>query len=95
MKDWFYLNPSKMMELSKGLEGAEIKMLYAIMYCLASTGNQLFINNPANRKLMEESGFYKTPERISGLLGSLTKKGVLTREINGVYRLPEGLIIIP
>ena len=95
MKDYFYLNPSKMLELTKKLQGAEIKLIYGIMYCLSSSGNQLFINNAANRKTIAEMGFEKTPERISCLLGCLTKKGILKREANGVYRLVEGLFINP
>lgn len=95
MKNYFYLNPSKMMEVSMKLDGAEIKMLYAIMYCLNSTGRKWFVNNVNNRKLMAEIKFSKTPERVSGLLGSMTKKGVLKRETNGVYSLPEDLFIIP
>ena len=84
-----------MVEIAKELQGSEIKMLYGIMYCLSSTGDQWFINNADNRKLISEIGFEKTPERISALLGSLAKKGVLKRETNGVYSLPEGLFINP
>lgn len=95
MKDYFYLNPSKMVEIAMKLDGAEIKLLYGIMYCLSASGDQWFINNADNRKLIAEIGFDKTPERISALLGSLTKKGILKREANSVYSLPEGLFIIP
>lgn len=95
MKDYFYLNPSKMIEVSRELNGSEIKMLYAIMYCLSSGRNQWFVNNASNRKLMAEIGFDKTPERISSLLGSLAKKGILKREASGVYSLLKGLFINP
>ena len=95
MKDYFYLNPSKMVELLKALQGAEIKMLWGTMYCLCTSGDQWFINNADNRKLIAEMGFDKTPERISALLGNLVKKGVLKREANGVYSLVEGLFINP
>lgn len=91
MKDYFYLNPSKMVELSVKLEGAEIKMLYAMMYCMSCNNSTLFINNAENRKLMQETGFSKTPERISALLGSLTKKAAIKREVNGVYSLSDDL----
>lgn len=91
MKDYFYLNPSKMVELSVKLEGAEIKMLYAMMYCMSCNNSTLFINNAENRKLMQEIGFSKTPERISALLGGLTKKAVIKREVNGVYSLSDDL----
>ena len=91
MKDYFYLNPSKMAELTRRLQGAEIKMLYAMMYCTSSNNSTLFINNAENRKLMKKMGFDKTPERISSLLGSLVKKGAIKREVNGVYSLSNDL----
>ena len=95
MKDYFYLNSSKMIEVCMKLDGAEIKMLYAMMYCLSNTGDQWFINNEDNRKLMAEMDFARTPERICSLLSSMTKKGVLKKEIKGVYSLPENLMIVP
>jgi hypothetical protein len=95
MKDYFYLNPSKMVELSKILGNSEIKMMLGIMYCLSTTGEKWFVNNVENRSRMASIGFDKTPERISTLLGSITKKGVLKREANGVYSLPENLFIAP
>lgn len=95
MKDYFYLNPSKTVELLKDLQGAEIKMLLGIIYCLSVSGDQWFINNTNNRKSIAEMGFNKTPERISAILGNLVKKGILRREANGVYSLIEGLFINP
>lgn len=92
MEDYFYLNPSKMMEISKKLGGSEIKMLYAMFYCMACDDRSVFINNAENRKRMaEELDFSKTPERISSILSSLTKKGVIKREMNGVYTVPGDL----
>jgi hypothetical protein len=95
MKDYFYLNPSKMIELSKILGNSEIKMMLGIMYCLSITGEEWFVNNAENRSRIASIGFNKTPERISTQLGSMTKKGVLKREANGVYSIPEGLFIVP
>lgn len=91
MKDFFYLNPEEMIKLSRTLKGAEIKMLLAMMYCMSINDGSVFINNAENRALMGEIDFAKTPERISTLLSSLTKKGVIKREVNGVYSLPAGL----
>ena len=34
MQDYCYLNTTKMVELSEKMEGSEIKMLFAIIYCL-------------------------------------------------------------
>ena len=96
MKDYFYLNPSMMMDLTLKfkLKGAEIKLLLAIMYCLAETNSTIFINNKENREKMKEIEFNKAPEWISSLLSSLTKKGVLKREANAVYRLPNNLFLL-
>ena len=93
MEDYFYLNPSKMVELSRKLSGSEIKMLYGIMYCLSVTGNKKFINNAENRSRVAGIGFNRTRERIGILLSSLVKKKVLKREEHGVYSLLEGLFI--
>lgn len=95
MKDYFYLNTSKITEFSKILEGSEIKMLLGIIYCLNYTGDKWFINNSENRAVIAQIGFDKTPERISTLLGSMVKKRVIKRETNGVYSLPEDLFIVP
>lgn len=92
MEDYFYLNPSKMMEVSRKLGGSEIKMLYAMFYCMSCDGRDVFINNTVNRKRMaEELEFDRTPERISSILSSLTKKGVIKKEMNGVYTVPDDL----
>lgn len=93
MKDYFYLNPSKMVEFNKVMDGSDIKMLLGIMYCLSETGNEWFVNNAKSREMLKEIGFDKAPERISNILGSLTKKGIITRISNGVYSLPEDLFI--
>lgn len=93
MKDYFYVNPSKLMEFNKVLDGSDIKMLWGIMYCLSITGNEWFVNNATSREMLKEIGFDKAPERISNILGSLTRKGVLKKISNGVYSLIEGLYI--
>ena len=93
--DYCYLNINKMVELSNKLEGSEIKMVFAIIHCLNNSESDLFINNAENRNRIAELGFSKTPERFSTILGSLTKKGVLKRELNGVYSISEDLFIVP
>ena len=94
-QDYCYLNIDKMVELSNKLEGSEIKMVFAIIHCLNNSESDLFINNAENRSKIAELGFSKTPERFSSILGSLTKKGVFKRELNGVYSISEELYIVP
>jgi hypothetical protein len=95
MKDYCYLNTSKMVELSEKLEGSEIKMLFAIIYCLNESDSDWFINNAENRAKIAHAGFSKTPERFSAILSTMAKKGILKREASGVYSMPEGLFIVP
>ena len=94
-QDYCYLNIEKMVELSSKLEGSEIKMVFAIIHCLNNSESDLFINNVETRNRIAELGFSKTPERFSAILGSLVKKGVIRREINGVYSISEDLFIVP
>lgn len=94
-QDYCYLNIDKMVELSNKLEGSEIKMVFAIIHCLNNSESNLFINNAETRSRIAELGFSKTPERFSAILGSLVKKGVIMRELNGVYSIPEDLYIVP
>ena len=95
MKEYFYLNPSKMGKLTRQLTGSELKMLYAIMYCLSVSGEKWFVNNEQNRAKIAEVGFAKAPEWISTILSKLTKKGVLKREANGVFSIDKELFINP
>lgn len=95
MKSYFYLNPSKMLELSKELTGGEIKMLLAIMYCIAGSETTLFFNNKENRAKMEDIDFKRSPERICSLLSSLVSHGAIKREANAVYSLPKDLFLLP
>lgn len=95
MKDYFYLNPSKMIELIKQLTGSELKMLYGIMYCLVDSGEKWFVNNKENRAKLASLEFNKSPEWISIILSKLVKKGIIKREAQGVFSLKEGLFINP
>ena len=94
-QDYCYLNIDKMVELSNKLDGSEIKMVFAIIHCLNNSESDLFINNAETRSRIAELGLSKTPERFSTILGSLTKKGILKRELNGVYSILEDLYIVP
>lgn len=91
----YYLNPSKMVELARSLEGVELKVLFAIIYCLNESNRDTFFNNIETRDKFSEFGLAKSPERFSSILGALTKKGILKREINGVYSIKEDILICP
>ena len=95
LADYCHLNMTKMLELSPVMDGSEIKMLFAIMYCLNESDNNWFVNNAETREKIAQMGFAKTPERFSAILGSMVKKGILNRVTNGVYSLPENLYIVP
>lgn len=95
MHDYCYLNTSKMLELSKIMDGSEIKMLFAILYCVNNTYSEWFINNAENRKQISKLGFNKTPARFSAILGSMVKKGILKREANSVYSISREVYIVP
>ena len=90
----FFMNQTKAIEMMMGLEGAEIKMIFAINHCLKESGDNMFINNAHNRNRMAKSGFSKTPERISCLLSSLVKKGILVKEGQGIYTFKDGLFLM-
>ena len=93
--DYCYLNTDKMLELSKNLDGSEIKMMLAIIYVLNNTEDYWFVNNASTREMLASIGFAKSPERFSAILGSLVKKGVIKREANSVYSISRELYIVP
>lgn len=93
--DYCYLNTDKMLELSKNLDGSEIKMMLAIIYVLNNTDDYWFVNNTSTRKMLAGIGFVKSPERFSAILGSLARKGVIERKSNSVYSIPTELYIVP
>ena len=95
MKDYFYLNPSKMMELSKKMDGSEIKVLLLIMANMSDTHNSVFINCKESREMFASMGYAKTPERISSVLSSMVKKGIIVRKGQGIFALPDMLFIDP
>lgn len=93
--DYCYLNTDKMLELSKNLDGSEIKMMLAIIYVLNNTDGYWFVNNADTREMLAGIGFAKSPERFSAILGSLVKKGIIERKSNSVYNIPRELYIVP
>ena len=71
----------------------EMKLVFVIAYYLKNNNRPVFINNAENREWLSNFGFKRSPERISSLLSSLTRKGFLVREGIGVFSLSENLII--
>lgn len=95
MQDYCYINPVKMIEMSKALDGSEIKMLFAVIYYINNTDSEWFINNVESRRMIADLGFSKSPARFSAILGSMVKKGVLEKKANSVYSIPKELYIVP
>ena len=95
MQNYFYLNIEKMVELSRDMDGSEIKMLLGICYRLNTSNSRLFVNNALNREALAKLGLAMAPSRFCAVLGSMVKKGILKREANGVYSLLDDLCIIP
>lgn len=89
--DYFYLNPSVMMGLQKRMGRSEVNVLLLMMCYMSEKSSNVFINCKESREMFGLYGFSKTPERISAILSSMAKKGVLKREASGIYTLPDGL----
>lgn len=82
----------RLSELLK-LPTAELKMFFIILNYLSSKGKKVFIHNAEFREYLASMGFSKTSERISTILSSMTKKGVLVREGQGVYFVPRNIFL--
>lgn len=93
MNEFALINTSKMKSLFKELSTVEFKMLSMILFYLSSNNKKLFIHNADFRNFLSSVNFSKTPERISTILSSLTKKGILIKEAMGVYSVPEGMCL--
>lgn len=93
MNEFALINISKMKNLFNELSTVEFKMLLMILFYLSSNNKELLIHNADFRDFLSSVNFSKTPERISTILSSMTKKGVLVKEAMGVYSVPEGLCL--
>lgn len=91
MNEFALINISKMKNLFNELSTVEFKMLLMILFYLSSNNKELLIHNADFRDFLSSVNFSKTPERISTILSSMTKKGVLVKEAMGVYSVPEGI----
>lgn len=93
MNEFALINASKMKNLFNELSTVEFKMLLMILFYLSSNNKELLIHNADFRDFLSSVNFSKTPERISTILSSMTKKGFLVKEAMGVYSVPEDLCL--
>ena len=64
-----------------------------IVFYLSSNNKELLIHNAEFREFLSSVGFAKTSIRISTILSSMVKKGVLVREGQGVFSVPGNLFL--
>lgn len=88
-----FLNAEELPKICKDLQGAEIKMLLLIICYLSSTDKQYLANNEEWRSFMESMDYKLTPERTSTVLSALVKKGILKREVKGVFSIIGNLYV--
>lgn len=91
MEDFAFINVSQMHKLFNELTTVEFKMLLMIVFYLSSNNKELLIHNAEFREFLTSVGFAKTTIRISTILSSMVKKGVLVREGQGVFSVPGNL----
>ena len=91
MEDFALINASQMHRVFNKLSTVEFKMLLMIVFYLSSNNLELLIHNAEFREFLSSVGFAKTSIRISTILSSMVKKGVLVREGQGVFSVPGNL----
>lgn len=91
MEDFALINASQMHRVFNELSTVEFKMLLMIVFYLSSNNKELLIHNAEFREFLSSVGFAKTSIRISTILSSMVKKGVLVREGQGVFSVPGNL----
>jgi hypothetical protein len=93
MNEFALINASKMPELMMKLSTVECKMLLIILCYLSTTNKELLIHNAEFREFLVSMSFSKTSIRVSTILSSMVKKGVLVREGQGVFSVPGNLFL--
>lgn len=93
MEDFALINASQMHRVFNELSTVEFKMLLMIVFYLSSNNKELLIHNVEFREFLSSVGFAKTSIRISTILSSMVKKGVLVREGQGVFSVPGNLFL--
>ena len=93
MEDFALINASQMHRVFNELSTVEFKMLLMIVFYLSSNNKELLIHNAEFREFLSSVGFAKTSIRISTILSSMVKKGVLVREGQGVFSVSGNLFL--
>lgn len=93
MEDFALINASQMHRVFNELSTVEFKMLLMVVFYLSSNNKELLIHNAEFREFLSSVGFAKTSIRISTILSSMVKKGVLVREGQGVFSVPGNLFL--
>lgn len=93
MEDFALINASQMHRVFNELSTVEFKMLLMVVFYLSSNNKELLIHNAEFREFLSSVGFAKTSIRISTILSSMVKKGVLVREGQGVFSVPGDLFL--
>lgn len=87
MNGFSCLNLLELKRLFKKLTPIEFDFLVFMLSYLSCKSKSLYINNEETREYLASIGYNKTAVRISTVLSSLTKKGVLKREAQGVFSI--------
>ena len=93
MEDFALINATQMHRVFNELSTVEFKMLLMVVFYLSSNNKELLIHNAEFREFLTSVGFAKTSIRISTILSSMVKKGVLVREGQGVFSVPGNLFL--
>lgn len=93
MKEIVSIRVEKLSDLMK-LSTAELKMFFIVLSYLNNQNKKILVNNAEFRNYLLTIGFSKTPERISTILSSMVKKGIIVRESQGVYSIAENLFLL-
>ena len=93
MEEFGLINATKLPQLMVKLTSSECKILLFILYYLSSKNKRVYVNNAESREFLSSMGLKRTPVRISGILSSLTQKGILQKEYRGVYSVAEDLYL--
>lgn len=93
MESYGFINAEKLPMIASKLHGSELKLLLFIFSYLSSNRKQYLANNEEWRDYTASMGYAVTPERMSAVLSSLVKKGILKRELKGIFSIEEDLYI--
>lgn len=95
MEDFGVINANQFLKTAMKLSNSDMKMLFVILSDMSSKNRYYIINNKEWRNYLSTVGINKSPERISIILSSLVKSGILKREGKGIYVLANKELIMP